>query len=148
MSQTGKQVSGPHIPKKSQSSTPVAEQSKKNSVPSNIQGYKVHNKNREVFKNIQNQRVLASKSNSISKTTFRGHSSVSKAKENRAASWSQLNSLRNNTDYDIMEVKKTPTKRLPEYFPCNFFLQKFQCFLDRNSMLEEVETDKLKSSLN
>ena len=46
-----------------------------------------------------------------------------------------------------MEVKKTLTKRLPEYFPYNFFLQKFQYFLDRNSKLEVVEIDKLKSNL-
>ena len=130
------------------SKPPVAEKTKKNSLPSNnIQGYKVHTRNREVFRNIQNQNAFASKSHSISKTAFRGHSSISISKENRAGSWSQLNSFRNMTDDEVMKIKKTNTKRLPEYFPYNFFLQKFQCFVDRNSNLEEVEIDVLKANM-
>ena len=146
MSQIGKQVSGPHVPKNSQkkssttnnlqtleippteicqkesassnitqaSKPPVAVKTKKNSLPSNnIQGYKVHTRNREVFRNIQNQNAFASKSHSISKTAFRGHSSISISKENRAGSWSQLNSFRNMTDDEVMKIKKTNTKRLP-----------------------------------
>ena len=51
------------------------------------------------------------------------------------------------TDDEVMKIKKTNTKRLPEYFPYNFFLQKFQCFVDRNLNLEEVEIDVLKANM-
>ena len=158
MSQIGKQVSGPHVPKNSQkkisttnnlqtleippteicqkesassnitqaSKPPVAVKTKKNSLPSNnIQGYKVHTRNREVFRNIQNQNAFASKSHSISKTAFRGHSSISISKENRAGSGSQLNSFRNMTDDEVMKIKRQILKDCQSIFLTIFSSKNF-----------------------